>query len=343
MRGVILHAPKDLRIEPIEVVKPGPDQVRIRINAGGICGSDLHYYHHGGTGLIRLKQPMALGHEIAGTIEEVGSSVSHLVPGMRVAVNPSCPCHRCEYCLQGAHNQCLDMQFMGSAMRMPHAQGGFRQNITVSATQAIPIAASVTMAEAAVAEPLAVCLHAAKQAGSLMGKRVLVTGAGPIGSLAVLVARYSGAREVVATDIGDFALQTAAALGASKTINTSRDPDALEPYKKGKGTFDVLFEASGNQAALNGALPAIRAGGIIIQLGLGGDISIPINMIVTKELQLRGTFRFDEEFQLAVDLMGRKLIDVKPLITNTLPFEEADAAFQLASDKTRAMKVQLSF
>ena len=343
MLGVILHAPKDLRIEPIEVFEPGPGQVRIRINAGGICGSDLHYYHHGGTGMIRVKEPMALGHEIAGTIEQVGSGVSHLVPGLRVAVNPSGPCYACEYCREGAHNQCLNMHFMGSAMRMPHAQGGFRQNITVSAAQAIPIADRMTLTEAAVAEPLAVCLHAAKQAGSLMGKRVLVTGAGPIGALAVLVARFSGASEIVATDIGDFALQTAAKRGATATINTAGDPEALAPYHTGKGTFDVLFEASGNQAALNAALPAIRAGGIIVQLGLGGDVTLPINTIVTKELQLRGTFRFDTEFQLAVDLMGQGLIDVKPLVTDTLPFEQADAAFQLASDRSRAMKVQLSF
>lgn len=343
MLGVILHAPKDLRIEPIAVVAPGPGEVRIRIAAGGICGSDLHYYNHGGTGTIRLKEPMALGHEIAGTIEEIGSGVSHLVPGMRVAVNPSGPCHACEYCLEGRHNQCLNMQFMGSAMRMPHAQGGFRQSVTVSAAQAVPIADGMTMAEAAVAEPLAVCLHAAKQAGSLMGKRVLVTGAGPIGALAVLVARHSGASEIVATDVGDFALAMAKALGATTTLNTAENPQALAPYTSGKGTFDVLFEASGNQAALNGALAAIRAGGIIVQLGLGGDITLPINVIVTKELQLRGTFRFDTEFRLAVDLMGKGLIDVKPLVTDTLPFQDADAAFKLASDRSKAIKVHLSF
>jgi L-idonate 5-dehydrogenase len=343
MLGVILHAPKDLRIEPVEIVKPGANQVRVRINTGGICGSDLHYYHHGGTGTIRVKEPMALGHEIAGTIEEIGIGVSHLVPGMRVAINPSSPCYHCEYCLEGAHHQCLNMQFMGSAMRMPHAQGGFRQSVTVSAAQAIPISDAMTTAEAAIAEPLAVCLHAVRQAGPLMGKRVLVTGAGPIGALTVLVARYSGAREIVATDVGDFALRMAAKLGASETINSAKNPESLDPYKAGKGVFDVLFEASGNQAALNGALPAIRAGGIIVQLGLGGDISLPINTIVTKELQLRGTFRFDTEFQLAVDLMGKGLIDVKPLVTDTLPFDQADAAFRLASDRTKAMKVHLAF
>ncbi|GGB04498.1 L-idonate 5-dehydrogenase [Brucella endophytica] len=286
---------------------------------------------------------MALGHEIAGTIDKVGSGVLHLVAGMRVAVNPAGPCNVCEYCHAGTHNQCLDMQFMGSAMRMPHTQGGFRQRVTVNAFQAIPIADTMTMAEAAVAEPLAVCLHAARRAGSLMGRRVLVTGAGPIGCLAVLVARFSGASEIVATDIGEFALKTARACGATATINTTEEPDGLQPWCKGKGTFDVLFEASGNPAALLSALPALRAGGIIVQLGLGGDITLPINVLVAKELQLRGTFRFDTEFQLAIDLMSQGLIDVKPLITHSLPFERAVQAFDIASDRTSAMKVQLEF
>ncbi|WP_429932975.1 L-idonate 5-dehydrogenase [Agrobacterium vitis] len=343
MLGVIIHAQKDLRIEPIASVPPTADQVRIAIKAGGICGSDLHYYLHGGSGQIRVREPMALGHEMAGIIEECGAGVSHLVPGMRVSVNPSSPCTECEYCRRGAHNQCLNMQFMGSAMRLPHAQGGFRQSITVSAAQAIPIADHVTMAEAAMAEPLAVVLHAAKQAGSLLGKRVLVTGCGPIGALCVLVAHRGGAAEIVATDVGEFPLQIAKALGASEVVNMASNPDGLSRYCAGKGTIDVLFEASGNQIALNGALPAIRAGGIIVQLGLGGDVTLPINSIVTKELQLRGTFRFDTEFQLAVDLMNSGSIDLKLLVTHTLPFKQAPEAFMLATDRSRAMKVQLSF
>lgn len=343
MLGVIIHAQKDLRIEPVASVAPAAGQVRIAIKAGGICGSDLHYYLHGGSGTIRVREPMALGHEMAGIVEECGSGVSHLVPGMRVSVNPSSPCYECEYCRQGAHNQCLNMQFMGSAMRLPHAQGGFRQNITVSAVQAIPIADHVTMAEAAMAEPLAVVLHAAKQAGSLLGKRVLVTGCGPIGALCVLVARHGGASEIIATDVGEFPLGIARALGATEVLNMATTPDALAPYSTGKGTIDVLFEASGNQVALNTALPAIRAGGIIVQVGLGGDVTLPINAIVTKELQLRGTFRFDSEFQMAVDLMNAGGLDLKPLVTDTLPFQQADEAFMLATDRSRSMKVQLSF
>lgn len=343
MRGVVIHAPKDLRIDDIPVVPPGPGEVRVRIAAGGICGSDMHYYRHGGFGTVRVREPMALGHEIAGTVEEVGAGVAGLVPGLRVAVDPSRPCNVCRYCREGLHRHCLDMHFIGSAMRFPHAQGGFRQSLTVEAIQAVPVADGTTMAEAAMAEPLAVCLHAARQAGPLLGRRVLVTGCGPIGALCVAVARFGGAAEIVATDIATEPLPIVEAMGATRAVDVAAEPDALAPYAADKGAFDVLFEASGNGAALRSAFDALRPGGIIVQVGLGGDMTLPMNLLVAKELQLRGTFRFDGEFRLAVALMGKGLIDVKPLVTATLPFEQAVAAFELASDRSRSMKVQLAF
>lgn len=343
MQGVVIHAPRDLRIEDIAVVPPQAGQVRLRIAAGGICGSDLHYFQHGGFGTVRVREPMALGHEIAGTVEELGAGVSHLAPGMRVAVNPSRPCGVCRYCREGLRQQCLDMHFIGSAMRFPHAQGGFRQSLTVEAAQAVPVGDTVTMAEAAMAEPFAVCLHAAGQAGPLLGRRVLVTGCGPIGALCVVVARLGGASEIVATDVTAAPLDLVRALGATRAIDIAADPKALEPYGAEKGSFDVLFEASGNERALVGALDAIRPGGIVVQVGLGGQMGLPINLIVAKELRLHGTFRFDTEFQLAVDLMNQGLVDLKPLVSATLPFDRALEAFELAGDRSRAMKVQLAF
>jgi L-idonate 5-dehydrogenase len=343
MRAVVIHAPKDLRIDGFPDPAPAAGEVRVKIAAGGICGSDLHYYHHGGFGTVRIQQPMALGHEISGVVAAVGADVSQLAPGTRVAVNPSRPCGICIHCREGMRNQCLDMRFMGSAMRYPHVQGGFREHVTVDAAQAIPIAEKLSLGEAAMAEPLAVCLHAARQAGPLMGKRVLVTGCGPIGALTVLVARYAGAAEIVVTDVADAPLSVARALGASSTVNVATEVAALDPWRAGKGTFDVLFEASGNQAALQLALDLLRPGAVIVQLGLGGEMTLPINSIVTKELQLRGTFRFDPEFELALRLMGEGRLDVKPLITASLPFEQAVDAFELASDRSKSMKVQLTF
>ena len=343
MRGVIIHAPRDLRIEEVAIEPPGPGQVRVRMGVGGICGSDLHYYQHGGFGAVRIREPMALGHEIAGTVEEVGAGVDHLAPGTRVAVDPSRPCGACRYCREGLPRHCLEMHFIGSAMRFPHAQGGFRQSLTVAAGQAVPIADGTTLAEAAMAEPLAVCLHAASRAGPLLGKRVLVTGCGPIGALCVAVARFGGAAEIVATDVAPEPLRVAGLLGASRVLDVARDPEALAPYAAEKGSFDVLFEASGNAAALRGALEAVRPGGVVVQVGIGGDMALPMNVIVAKELELRGTFRFDAEFGLAVELMGRGLIDAKPLLSATLPFERATEAFELAADRSRAVKVQMEF
>ncbi len=343
MRAVVIHAPKDLRIDTLAAVAPGPSDVKVRIGAGGICGSDLHYYHHGGFGTVRIKQPMTLGHEISGTIDEVGAGVKHLRPGMRVAVNPSRPCFECKYCHQGMHNHCLDMHFFGSAMRFPHVQGGFSESVTVDARQAIPIPDTLSLGEAAMAEPLSVCLHAAKQAGPLFGKRVLVTGCGPIGALAVLVARTAGAAELVATDVASQPLATAMKLGATRAINPVTESDALAPYAADKGTFDVLFEASGNEAALRGAIDLVRPGGTIVQIGVGGEMKLPMNVIVAKEISLRGTFRFHAEFEFAVEMMGKGLIDAKPVISNSIPFTDAIAAFELASDRNKAMKVQLVF
>jgi L-idonate 5-dehydrogenase len=343
MRAVVIHAPKDLRIDSFPDALPGAGEVRVKIAAGGICGSDLHYYHHGGFGVVRIQQPMTLGHEIAGVIAAIGADVADLKIGQRVAVNPSQPCGACVHCREGMRNQCLDMRFMGSAMRMPHVQGGFAESLVVPAYRAIPIADTLSIGEAAMAEPLAVCLHAGKQAGPLLGKRVLVTGCGPIGALMVLVARTGGAAEIVVTDVADAPLAVAKKLGATHAINSATNAAALEPYKAGKGVFDVLFEASGNQAALRGALDLMRPGGVIVQLGLGGEMTLPVNSIVTKELQLRGTFRFDPEFELALRLMGDGVIDVKPVITASLPFDRAVEAFELASDRSKSMKVQLTF
>lgn len=343
MRAVVIHAPMDLRIEPTVVSDPGPGEVRVRIEAGGICGSDLHYYHDGGFGTVRIKEPMVLGHEVSGVVERLGDGVVGLAAGDRVAVSPSRPCGRCRYCQEGRQAYCLDMRFFGSAMRFPHVQGGFRQALVADASQCHPIPAALSMGEAAMAEPLSVCLHAARRAGPLSGKRVLVTGSGPIGVLCAIVARWAGAVEIVATDVTDAPLKAAKQAGADRVINVAREPEALAAYERDKGIFDVLFEASGNETALTGAFAALRPGAIIVQVGIGGTFALPISIIVAKELELRGTFRFHEEFALAVELMAKGRVDVKSLISATLPFDRAVEAFELAGDRSRAMKVQLAF
>ncbi len=342
MKSIVIHAAKDLRIEEREAGQPGPGEVSIRLAAGGVCGSDLHYYNNGGFGAIRLKEPMILGHEVAGHVMALGAGVDGLSVGQLVAVSPSRPCGGCNYCQEGRYNQCLNMRFYGSAMPFPHIQGAFREILVADARQCAP-ADGLTAGEAAMAEPLAVTLHATRRCGEMLGKRVLITGCGPIGLLAALSARRAGAAEIVATDLSDFTLAMARQNGVDRTINSGDDPEGLAPYTAGKGYFDVLYECSGAAPALSAGIAALRPGGIIAQLGLGGDMTLPMMAITAKELELRGSFRFHKEFFSAVELMQKGLIDVKPLITHVVPLDDAEDAFKVASDRNCAMKAQIAF
>jgi L-idonate 5-dehydrogenase len=345
MRCVVIHAPKDLRVEQHpDPAALQPTELLVRIGAGGICGSDLHYYQHGGFGTVRVKEPMILGHEVSGTVAAIGSAVKSVKVGDIVAVNPSRPCGKCQYCAAGMFNHCLDMRFYGSAMRFPHVQGAFRDALVCEETQAVPVPAGVSLGEAAFAEPLAVCLHAVRQSGGVKDKRVLVTGCGPIGCLTILAARYGGAREIVATDVVDGPLAMAKRVGADQTINVAASPETMQPFAADKGSFDVALEASGNAQALASAFDVVKPKSVIVQVGLGGtQFPIAINTLVAKEISLRGTFRFHEAFAEAVAAIGSRRLNVTPLLTQTLPVDDAVRAFELASDRSQAMKVQLAF
>jgi L-idonate 5-dehydrogenase len=343
MKSVVCYGPKDLRLEEQEQPVAGPDDVLINIEAGGICGSDLHYYNHGGFGTVRIKEPMILGHEVSGRVAELGSNVDNLKIGDLVAVNPSHPCGSCRFCKEAMYNQCLDMRYYGSAMRFPHIQGAFSQQLVAGAEQCHPFKPGISSTEGAFAEPLAVALHAVKRGGSMMGKKVLVTGSGPIGALVVAVAKMHGALEVVATDVEDEPLRCAAEVGADRTINITTQAGELQKFALGKGVFDVVIEASGNEQALVSALDLIRPQGRLIQLGLGGMVTIPQNLIVAKEIEFCGTFRFHEEFAWAVELIGSGRLPLKALLTDVYPVNEVNQAFEKANDRTTSMKVQLTF
>jgi len=271
-------------------------------------------------------------------------SAAMLSLGERIAICPSHPCGLCRYCQLGLQNHCLDMRYFGSAMRMPHVQGAFRREIVVGVRQAYRLADGVSDAEGAMAEPLAVALHAVNRAGPLLGKSVLVTGCGPIGALVVVAARRAGATLIAVTDVVAQPLRSARKVGADQTFNIAEDPDALRPFAAEKGRFDVLFEASGNERALRAAFDVLRPRGVIVQVGLsGGEMTLPINTIVGKEFDLRGTFRFHEEFGVAVELINHGLVDLKPLVSATLPYRDAGRAFALAADRSQSMKVLLNF
>ncbi|WP_241576802.1 L-idonate 5-dehydrogenase [Rosenbergiella collisarenosi] len=311
----------------------------IKVLRGGICGSDLHYYQHGRVGNYAIKMPMVLGHEVIGTVEQ--SDSPKLQPGQKVAINPAKACGECQYCLADESNQCLAMQFFGSAMRQPHVDGGFTQYKVVETSQCIPFAASLDERVMVFAEPLAVCLHALNQAGGVTNKRVFVSGVGPIGCLIVAAAKASGASEIVCSDISARALALADTLGASATLLAD---DEMVSYRTDKGVFDVSFEASGHPSASTRCIDVTRAKGCIVQVGMGGDIpQFPMMTVIAKELRIVGTFRFTHEFTTAVEWLASGKINPLPLFSGEYSYREVDEALQFAGDKHHASKVQLVF
>jgi L-idonate 5-dehydrogenase len=341
-QAIVIHAAKDLRIEDRAPEAPGPGQVAVAVKAGGICGSDLHYYSHGGFGAVRLREPMILGHEVAGEITAVAPDVTGLMEGDMVAIAPSRPCGACSQCLAGRPNHCLNMRFYGSAMPMPHIQGAFRQDLVADASQCHVLRHKGPEA-GAFAEPLAVVLHGLKRAGDMMGAQVLVTGCGPIGMLAILALKRAGAAKIVATDVAASALARAADIGADQVINMIGDPGALSAYGANKGAFDAMFECSGAPQAVGAGLEALRPGAVLVQLGLGGDASFPVNLLVAKEIEMRGSFRFHHEFAHAAAMIDKGEIDPMPLLSHRFGLDDAVAAFDMALDKSAAMKVQIAF
>jgi L-idonate 5-dehydrogenase len=286
---------------------------------------------------------MILGHEIAGVLAEIGPDVTSLRIGQSVAVNPSLSCGVCTFCRKSLRNHCTEMRFYGSAMRTPHVGGVFRETLVCEAEQAIPIPDKMTLAEAAFAEPVAVCLHAAARAGSLLGKRLLALGAGPIGTILALVAQRAGADWVAAADLIDEPSRRVADLGADETISVVKQADRLSGHAEGKGTFDIVFEASGSAEATNAALDVVKPRGTLVCGGQGARPEINISPIVTKEINMIGAFRFDYEFRGAIDYIARNRSRIGTLLTATVPAADPTPAFDLAADKTRSVKVQLQF
>jgi L-idonate 5-dehydrogenase len=336
MRALVVHGVHDIRVDEREAAAPGPGEVEVSIAVGGICGSDLHYYHDGGVGDFKLREPMTLGHEVVGRIARIGAGVTGLVEGQRVAVHPARPCGKCGFCAAGRSNLCTDMRFLGSAGRFPHVQGGFADRLVVSAPQIVPMPDSLSFDRAVFAEPLAVGMHAVHRAGDVKGQRVLVTGAGPIGAAAILALVHAQAAEIVVTDIVDETLAVAKKLGATDIINVAENRDPLPEV-------DFVLEMSGSAPGVASSIGAVRRGGRVVLVGMpGGPTPAPLFMVVSRELEVVGSYRYMDEYAQAVDAIAKGL-DVSPLMSGSFDLDHAEEAFALASDRKRAMKVQLTF
>lgn len=338
-----LFGPEDLRVVDTELGPLAPGMVRIRFGAGGICGSDMHYFRHARTGDFVVTSPLVLGHEVAGVVEAVGEGVDGLSQGDHVAMNPSRWCGRCNACREGRPNLCENIYFMGSASKTPHMQGGFASLFDAAPAQCVKVPADLPLAAAALAEPLAVALHAVARAGDVSGRHVALFGAGPIGLLCLLAARLEGAGAATVVDVAEAPLVFARGLGADAVVDVSAGDTPLVERAAAQ-PIDVAFEASGTAAGLASAIRAVRRGGTVVQVGNlpGGEIAVPANAIMAKELDVRGTFRFGEEFRRAVELIVAGKVDVMKLVTAQRPLRSAPEAFRLALDRSRSVKVVLT-
>src|SRR5690606_9361479 len=278
-------------------------------------------------------EPLIPGHEASGVVLRTGGAVTRVRAGMKVAINPSHPCGRCDYCRAGRDNLCRDMRFLGSASVYPHVQGMFREHFIMGERQLTPVDEDISLGELACAEPLSIGLHGVNRAGPLLGKTVLVTGGGTAWAV-----RLGGALRIVVADIAERPLQMARQVGAD---------DAVRADAAAAGDLadlaDVAIEAAGSPAALGTCLAAVRRGGRIVQVGTlpAEGMPFPANDIMARELDYVGAFRAGIEFAWAVTFLRTRRVDVRPLMSAQLPLERAVEAFELAADRARSTKVQL--
>jgi L-idonate 5-dehydrogenase len=346
MEAAVLHGAKDIRMERLQMPVLIPGMVMLKIKRVGICGSDLHYFEDGYCGAFVPSRPFVLGHELTAEVIAVnGNSVGMPAIGARVTVNPARACGFCDYCKNGHGNLCRNTIMLGSGSTSPPTDGAMAEFVAVRADQCHLLPPNMDDGSGAMIEPLAVALHAIKQAGSVSGKRVLVTGAGTIGLLTAVTAKAFGSVAVVVTDIVEERRQFALECGINFVLSplNQKSPGWVKEFA-GDG-FDVVFEASGAVPALRQAFDLVRAGGTIVQIGTMGieDVPLPANQLMVKEIKFIGSFRYGNVFDEAIRLVESGRINLGPFITGVLSINEIPYAMTLAADKVNALKVQIQF
>jgi len=296
MKTLAIHGKEDIRWEERELPEPGPGQVRLRVRYVGICGSDLHYFFHGANGEYAVREALTPGHEMSGTVDLDPSG--ELTAGTPVTVHPA---------RYGAERPGLENHphlrpggdYLGSAATLPHRQGAAAEYLIVDAAMVRPLPEGLPLRRAALAEPLAVALHAVSMARGIRGGRVLVIGAGPIGLLIIAAALRAGASAVAASDVRDEPLRRAQQLGAGDVFLVGRDDVPVE-------SFDVVIECSGVGASVTQALRAVVRAGEIVQVGMLPDRESAVNLapLLAKEVTIRGAFRFSHEIDEAIAVLA---------------------------------------
>ena len=342
MRALFLEGPRTLSIRETQIPEIAADEALIKVHSVGICGSDIEYFSHNRCGSFVPLAPLVLGHELSGEVVKTGTEVNNIAIGTRVAIDPSMPCRMCRFCRAGRHNLCENLRFIGTAATVPHLSGGFGEYVAIRGSNCIMIPENVSWSEAACLEPLSVAVHAVLRPRRIAGERVLITGGGAIGQFIALTCRFYGAAVIAMSDIQDFRRIFAVEQGADFGLNPA-DSDDIATVSEEIGGFDLIIDASGAGPAVKQNFHLINKGGTIVQVGtLSDDLELPFNIVMTKELTILGSFRYGDVYQKAMSMLASEQVDVKPLISAVFPFDNAVDAFNLASERGNAIKIQVT-
>jgi L-iditol 2-dehydrogenase len=326
VKAARLHGLGDVRVADEPEPVPVDGEVLVRVTAVGLCGSDLHWFSEGGIGDAVLSSPIVLGHEFAGVIEGGPDS------GTRVAVEPARPCGHCEECLEGNRNLCRSVRFAGHGT----VDGGLRELVAWPRSLLHPVPASISDADAAMLEPLGVALHAMDLAHLRIGGTIAVVGCGPIGLCVVQLARLAGATQVIAVEPLEHRRRAAVAAGAHVVLDAAAGdvPDLLGRATGGRGV-DVVVEVAGNDDAVRTAVMAARPGGTVVLAGIPAteNTSFPASVARRKGLTIKMVRRMKEMYPRTIELVDRGLVDVRSLVTHTLPLGSALEAFRVADER----------
>jgi D-xylulose reductase len=330
-KALVLEKVRELSLRDIDVpLKVGPDDVKIKIDTVGVCGSDVHYYTHGRIGDFVVKAPMVLGHEAAGFVVEIGANVKSLAVGDRVCMEPGIPDLSSRASKLGLYNVDPAVVFWAT----PPVHGVLTPYVVHPAAFTFKLPDNVSFAEAAMVEPFAVGLQAAVKAGIRPGDSAVVTGAGPIGIMAALAALASGCSRVIVSDLVDEKLAIAGRYSGVSTVNVKSQKlvDAVNAATDGWGV-DVVFEASGSPRAYDGIQAVLRPGGCLVAIGMPIEpVKLDISAIAAKEIRIETVFRYANVFDRALQMIASGKVDLKPLISETFPFEQSIAAFERAAE-----------
>ena len=330
MKAVKWFGPRDLRLDEAAKPEPGLNQALVRVESVGVCGSDMHYYEEGRIGNTVITEPLILGHEYAGIVEEVGAEADPGLVGSRVAVEPGIPCGRCEWCRTGHYNVCRDMFFPGG----PPCQGALCEYVAVDAHYCFPVPDVMTAPQAATIEPVAVAVHTVELARLEPGDTAAILGLGPIGLLTAQVAKFSGARYIYGTDLLDYRVDAGARCGADYAFSaaTHDTVQTIMDETHGRGV-DVALDTARSSETVDLACRVARPAGRCVFTGISGTESdpIPVSVARRKELTVQWCRRFCHDFPKAIALVASGKINLDLILTHSFPLEQAQEAFELVS------------